>query len=201
MKTIDQLLIDIGEDKHQNLSTTSYQFKKDIWAFFENYSDKICVEFGTHKGQTTRILSFLFKKVYTINNNNNDSAKELNKDRDNIIYINFDLYSNYTLPITDTIDVFLVDAGHEYDHVISDINRIVNMYCSQDCFVVFDDYGADCHLDSVRRAVDEACNLNYITIIKKIGHQIGYNFGNGNKGGPDRILLDSEGVITKINWR
>ena len=48
-KTIDQLLTEISEDKYQNLSTTSYTFKRDMWNFFTDCKDKICVEFGTHK--------------------------------------------------------------------------------------------------------------------------------------------------------
>lgn len=200
MKTIEDLLLEIKEDKRDNLSTTSFQFKTDIWNYFQNFKDKVVVEFGTHKGQTTRILSFLFKTVYTVNNNDNLIAKELNADRSNITYINFDLYSPYQLPITEAVDVFLVDAGHEYNHVISDINRIFDMNCNEDCYIIFDDYGADCHINTVKKAVNDACALNYISVIEKIGHQAGHNFGNGNKGGQDRILLDSEGVITKIKW-
>lgn len=200
MKTIDELLIEIGEDKTQNLSTTSFQFKRDVWDYFQNYQDKIAVEFGTHKGQTTRILSYLFKKVYTVNNNDNILAKEFNKDRDNIIYLNFDLYSNNQLPISDTIDVFLIDAGHDYNHVIYDINRVTSMNCSEECYVIFDDYGANCHINTVKKAVDQAIQMNILSLIKGIGHNKGYNFGNGNKGGEDRILEDYEGLITKINW-
>ena len=65
---IEKLLKQIKEDKVYNMSTTSFKFKRDVWNFFQGFQDKIAVEFGTHKGQTTRILSFLFKKVYTINN-------------------------------------------------------------------------------------------------------------------------------------
>ena len=64
---IDKLLEEIGEDKFQNNTTTSLKFKRDIWDFFQGYQDKIAVELGTHKGQTTKILSYLFKKVYTVN--------------------------------------------------------------------------------------------------------------------------------------
>lgn len=200
MKTIDELLIEIGEDKTQNLSTTSFQFKRDIWEYFQNCQDKIAVEFGTHKGQTTRILSYLFKKVYTVNNNDNETAKELNKDRDNIIYLNFDLYSNNQLPIFDNIDVFLIDAGHEYKHIVYDINRATSMNCNEECYIIFDDYGANCHSKTVKPAVDQALNKQILSLIKGIGHQKGYNFGNGGKGGEDRILEDYEGLITKINW-
>lgn len=200
MKTINDILAEIGEDKTQNLSTTSFQFKKDIWDNFQNCQDKIAVEFGTHKGQTTRVLSYLFKKVYTINNNNNLVAKEFNKDRDNIIYLNFDLYSKNIIPIQDKIDVFLIDAGHEYDNVIADINRATSMNCDEKCYIIFDDYGANCHSKTVKPAVDKALNAGVLSLIKGIGHQKGYNFGNGGKGGEDRILEDYEGLITKINW-
>ncbi len=69
MKLIDQLLEEIQEDKKDNLSTTSFKFKEYLWEFFnkEEFTGKYCCEFGTHKGQTTRILSHLFNEVYTIN--------------------------------------------------------------------------------------------------------------------------------------
>jgi hypothetical protein len=201
-KTIDQLLTEISEDKYQNLSTTSYTFKRDVWNFFTDCKDKICVEFGTHKGQTTRILSFLFKKVYTINNNENESAKRLNSDIDNIVYINFDLYNSRVLPIDETIDVFFVDAGHEYDNVIMDINRIFSMNCADECYIVFDDYGCNVHSDDVKKAVDLAIERDYISIVKRIGHDSGHSFGTGpNNDSVERVLLDSEGLITKINWK
>lgn len=200
MKTIDELLIEIKEDKTDNLSTTSFQFKRDLWDFFADFKDKSIVEFGTHKGQTTRILSHLFKSVYTVNCNDNETAKELNKDRTNINYLNFDLYSNNKLVVEDTISVFLIDAGHSYDQVIADINRVTSMNCANDCYIVFDDYGCNVHRNGVKAAVDRAIDENIVSVIKGIGHTAGYNFGNGGKGGDDRILENFEGLITKINW-
>lgn len=197
MKTIDQLLLEIGEDKHQNLTTTSLKFKRDFWNFFQGFQDKTAIEFGTHKGQTTRIMSFLFNKVHTINNNDNEKSKELNADRSNIVHHNFNLYSADILHVADTINVALIDAGHSYQEVIFDINRVLNMNCSEECYLVFDDYGL---IPDVRKAVDEAINLNYLEVMQEIGHGAGHNFGNGVKGGPDRVLATSEGLITKVNW-
>jgi hypothetical protein len=200
MKTIEELLIEVGEDKHQNLSTTSFKFKTDLWDFFKGFEDKVCVEFGTHKGQTTRILSFLFDKVHTINHNENESAKELNNDRTNIVYHNFDLYSNQLLNIQDEISVFLIDAGHQYDQVISDLNRAVGMNCSSECYIVFDDYGCNVHRENVKRAVDLALSKNHIELVKGIGHGVGHNFGRRRYNEQFRILEDFEGVITKAIW-
>tara|TARA_R110001592_G_scaffold342779_1_gene632814 strand:+ start:69 stop:659 length:591 start_codon:yes stop_codon:yes gene_type:complete len=194
---IDQLLEEIGEDKTQNMTTTSLKFKRDVWEFFQGFEDKTAVEFGTHKGQTTKILSHLFKKVYTVNNQDNAEAKRLNEDIQNIEYIsNFDLYLDNPLPITN-IDVFLIDAGHKYNHVISDINRAVSMECNKECYIIFDDYGLKCHSEHVKRAVDQAINQNILTKVKGIGHSKGYSFKQED---PEYTLEASEGLITKINW-
>tara|TARA_R110002153_G_C13229363_1_gene489634 strand:- start:522 stop:1106 length:585 start_codon:yes stop_codon:yes gene_type:complete len=193
---IDQLLEEIGEDKTQNMTTTSFKFKRDIWEFFQGFEDKIAVEFGTHRGQTTKILSHLFKKVYTVNNQDNVEAKKLNENIQNIEYIsNFDLYSDNPLSITD-IDVFLIDAGHKYFNVIADINRALSMKYNKECYIIFDDYGLKCHSKHVKRAVDQALNQKALTKVKGIGHSKGHSFKQGN---PEYTLEDSEGLITKIN--
>lgn len=200
MKTIQEVLEEIGEDKNQNLSTTSFQFKSDVWEFFQGFEDKTAVEFGTNKGQTARVLSYLFKKVYTVNINDNAEAIQLNSDRDNITFIsNFNLYTPQALPITDKVSLFFVDGGHRYEEIIFDINRITSMNCSEDCYLLFDDYGSTTN-PGIKQAVNQAKDLGVLEVIKFIGRTSGYNFGNAVKGGPDRILADYEGVITKIIW-
>lgn len=198
--TIQQILSDIGEDKNQNLSTTSYKFKQDVWEFFQGFEDRVAVELGTNKGQTTKLLSYLFKKVYTVNINDNRDAMQLNLNIDNIEYINFfDLYSPRILPIHEPVSMFFLDAGHQYNELINDINRVTSMQCDTDCYLLFDDYGSSIN-PGIKQAVDQAVDNNILQIIKFIGHEPGYNFGNAIKGGPDRILAGREGVITKIIW-
>jgi len=198
---IEKLLAEIGEDKVDNICTTSFEYKKDIWDFFQGFSDKVAVEFGTHKGQTTRILSHLFKKVYTINLNDSKTAKKLNKDRTNIEYICMDVYSasKEKLPeiIPETVDMFLIDAGHQYHQVISDITSAFTLNVSPNCYFVFDDYGLEHYSWEVRRAVDEVIQADYLEVVKNIGHKPGFNFG----GYPPRILTKDEGLITKIKNR
>lgn len=196
MKTIEELLVEVGEDKHQNLTTTSFKFKTELWEYFQGYQDKVAVEFGTHKGQTTRIMSYLFNTVHTVNNNENEKSKDLNQDRDNIHHYNFNLYSEEELPITDMITVALVDAGHAYSDVIKDVNRLKRMNTAEECYVVFDDYGA---LEQVRRAVNDLTKDGIISPVEFIGHESGHNFGNAVKGGADRILQAPEGVIAILN--
>lgn len=200
MLKIEDILNEISEDKHQNLSTTSFKFKTDVWEFFQGFNNKIAVEFGTNKGQTTRLLSYLFKHVYTVNVNDNAEAIKLNKDINNITYIsNFDLYKNNNLSITDTVTLFFLDAGHKFEELIYDINRVTSMNCDKDCYILFDDFGSSTNT-GIKQAVDTAVNSKVLEIIKFIGHDKGHNFGNAIKGGPDRILIGPEGVITKIIW-
>lgn len=194
-KTIQQLLAEVKEDKKDNLATTSFRFKEDLWDFFQGSGDKVAVEFGTHKGQTTRILSHLCRKVYTVNMNGNEEAKRLNADRDNIVYIDyFDLYSTKMLPITEKVDIVLIDAGHSYGQVIDDINRAITLPLSSEVFIVFDDYGLEKFEREVKKAVDQAVDAGLLQIVKFIGHEPGHSFG----GTPPRILKYPEGVITKV---
>lgn len=198
METIDQLLLEVKEDKCDNLTTTSFKFKRDVYEYFSDtkYRDKTCIEFGTHKGQTTRILSELFSKVITINVSEESllAARELNKDKSNIIYIPFDLYTEpLEKQLTDeVISVALIDAGHLYDNVVSDVTRLINLNVSTDCEVIFDDYGL---IPDVHRAINDLAFSEYLEITKNIGHEKNYNFG----GTPNRILnYGSEGIICKL---
>ena len=124
------------------------------------------------------------------------AAKQLNNDRDNIEYIDLDLYQypHHQIKTTDAVSVFLVDAGHTYDNVIDDVNRIFDMNCENDCYIIFDDYGMNRWQNDVRRAIDQAIDSETLEIIQEIGYPTGHDFGQ------NRILLGPEGLITKIKW-
>jgi len=191
--TIEFIIESIGEDKHTNSTTTSNKFKTDIWDFFQGFKDKICIEFGTHKGQTTKVLSYLFKMVFTVNKDEQsfNNAKMMNVGLDNITYVPFDLYSNRSLVLKD-ISVALIDAGHKYDQVVSDINRCLNIKYDGDFYIVFDDYGMNIHEDHVKRAVDEFIDIKKIEVVKKIGCEPGHVFEE------NKVLNDYEGLICKV---
>ncbi len=130
-------------DKRQDKNTTSLKFKKDLISYLgDNYKDKICLEIGTSKGYSTRILSHLFKKVITCENNidNINFAKDINKDRDNIEFLNKDVY-NTSWDFED-IDVVFIDCNHEISYVLSDISNAINV-CknNEDSLVIGDEYG------------------------------------------------------------
>lgn len=194
-KTIDELLSEVKEDKQQNLSTTSFKFKRDLWDFFQGFNDKNCVEFGTHKGQTTRIIAHLFHEIYTFNLPNHFyEAKHLNSDLDNIQYIGLDLYQSdiETTCKHKPISVFFIDAVHTFDAVMSDVTRALNFDLAEgDVYFVFDDVGL---IPDVRFAVLQLISIKKLEYITGIGHEKGHNFG----ATPPRILQDSEGFICKL---
>lgn len=200
LKTIEELLEECGEDKFQNLSTTSFKFKTDLWNFFINLPDSQkmnCVEFGTHKGQTTRILSHLFNLVYSINLPNHfDQAERLNSDRQNIKFIGMNLYEQ---PIDENFkhescNVFFIDAVHEFDAIMSDFNRSLNFDHDENfpVYFIFDDYGQDNR--QVWQVVNQLIRVGRLEKIAYFGHEPNHNFG----GYPARILKDHEGIICKL---
>jgi hypothetical protein len=137
-------------------------------------------------------MSYLFEKVYTVNlPNHMDSAKEFNKDRTNIEFVEFDLYSNAELKIPGPIDVFFVDANHEYEYVMRDVERIQRMNHSESTYIIFDDYGGQI---GVNIAVHDLVENEELQIVKYIGYPAPHSFG----GTPERILKDWEGVICKL---
>ncbi len=200
LKTIEEILEETKEDKFQNLSTTSFKFKTDLWNFFSEIPESRlmkCVEFGTHKGQTTRVLSFLFNYVYTINLPKHFTEAEiLNKDRDNIRFCGFDLYSE---PIDELFDhqasnVFFIDAGHDFDQVMSDFSRSLEFKYNEEFprWFIFDDYGLQSR--TVYQAVNQLIRIGRLEKIRYIGHPPRHSFG----GHPERVLADFEGIICKL---
>jgi AraC-like DNA-binding protein len=185
MAIIDELLLTIP-DKFQHKATTSHRFKRDVFEFFDKpeFKDKICVEWGSNLGYTTRVLSYLFKEVTGFNKERAVEASELNKDRQNVRYYTQDIY-NTELPI-DTGDVFLVDADHSYDAVINDTLRSLNFNSAGKKYFIYDDYGA---LSDVKDAVDALILSDKIEIIKKIGYATDEVFTHK--------LRDYEGLICK----
>ena len=180
-------------DKRQDKNTTSLKFKKDLIEFFgEDYKDKICLEIGTSKGYSTRLLSFLFKKVITceINPDLITFAKNINKDRENIEFLQKDVYG--TRWDFEDIDVVFIDCDHEINAVLRDIQNAISL-CkpSQELLIVFDDYGLDNPWEGVKDAISRYDDNPHFKIIKEIGEP------KGSDCNPRANLLEVEGVICR----
>ena len=159
----------------------------------DDYGDKVCLEIGTSKGYSTRILSYLFKKVITCENNidNINFAKDINKDRDNIEFLNKDVY-NTSWDFED-IDVVFIDCNHEINYVLSDIKKAIGLCKKEgDILLIFDDYGLDNPWEGVKEAIATYDDDDRFEIVREIGEP------KGSDCNPRALLKDVEGIICKF---
>jgi SAM-dependent methyltransferase len=176
-------------DKRQDKNTTSLKFKQDVIDFFQPLKLKTCLEIGTNKGWTTRILSELFEHVMTIENSklNLDEAIQNNSDKNNIEYLLGDAY-NSDWDIETNVDVTMIDCIHDYSYVKQDIKNSLSHGVK---YIIFDDYGLPEDKPCVKAAVDEFIQNNTVEVT-----YIGEPAGSEPRVG--RTLIDWEGVIIKL---
>ena len=184
-------------DKPDFHGTTTHKFKKDIWNYFnkEIFNKLTFVEFGTSRGYTSLIMSYLFKKVHTINIQDSVDAKAMSTGIDNINYHIFDLY-NFSPNNWSNIgsgDVFMIDAVHTYDAVMIDVNNALSLLDTklEKKVFIFDDYGA---YPEVKKAIDELISSKTLEVVMTIGEEQGYSYGERTHD-TDRTLKSYEGLI------
>jgi predicted O-methyltransferase YrrM len=179
-------------DKRQNKGTTSLVFKKDLWNFLSKHKFSVALEIGTHKGYTTRIISQFVDKIYTIDHNieNIDFAKKHNKKySNNITYIHGDAYSGYLRNLKiDKIDLCFIDAVHDREHVMYDIET-ATQHSSSGLTIVFDDYG---QFPEVKQSIDDLIEQGAMDTVQKIGETTGQSPRIG------KTLKDYEGIICRL---
>ena len=179
-------------DKRQDSNTTSLTFKRDLWDFLSKNKFSIALEIGTSLGFTTRIISQFVDKIYTVDNNihNIAFAKDNNKKYcDNISYIHGDAYNGQIRDIyIDEIDLCFIDAVHDREHVMYDIETAIRKSSSR-LTIIFDDYGL---VPEVKKTIDDLIKQRIINFAQKIGETKGQSPRVG------KILQDYEGVICTV---
>lgn len=177
-------------DKTEYKDTTSLKFKQDVVEFFKDKNLNTCLEIGTNHGWTTKILSSIFKEVYTVDHSidNTTKAKNNNTGSDNITFITADAYNSATYSGMPKMDVVFIDCVHTYEGVIKDINTALSLIDEdKGMYFIFDDYG---HPQStgVKQAILKAISEG-LKVETYIGHESGYSYN------PTSVLIDNEGVI------
>ena len=182
----------LDEVQHKDVAkyTTSKILKKDVLEYFgDSFKDKNLLELGCCQGDTTRVYSYLFDKVYAVerDDDNLEKAKVKCIARSNVEFLKRDVYvDDFNYPM---VDVVVIDAGHTYNHVKSDITRVVSYYNKP--IIIIDDYG---QVDGeIKRAVNESIEELNLKVEKYIGEKKGFVTANG------KVFVDREGVILSVN--
>ena len=189
------ILKNLPEKNMYNKDTTSLKWKEDLIDFFQDKKLKSCLEIGTCKGITTKVLSYLFDEVYTIENNPSrlNEAKHFCQERTNIKYILGDVYSDKTyINFPQSFDAVMIDCMHLYSYVIADINRALSFFNEEKgLYLIFDDYG---HPQStgVKTAVDESIQEG-LNVETHIGQHPGFTVNRID--GSSFSILHREGII------
>jgi len=191
---LTEILKNTPEKDGANKDTTSLKWKKDFLEFFINKNLDKCLEIGTCKGKTTKILSKIFNEVWSIEFNLKriNQAKEFCKEETNIKFIHGDVYNNTTYNnFPSSFDIAIIDCVHEYNNVMFDINRALSFFNGEKIYLVFDDYGHPTH-PGVKRAIDDSIKQG-LKLEKYIGEEPGFTVNRTNN--TFFTLTSKEGVI------
>ena len=168
--------------------TKSRKFKEDVLRIFRDRKMDNCIEIGSCRGDTTRVLSECFKKVYSFEQSSDNITyiKERCSDVDNVEISQADVYdSNFVIP---DVSVAFIDAGHSTELVKKDISRFLNK--NPNMVLVFDDYGQKD--ESIKKAILETG----VKISRHIGEYNGFKFNRIN--GEEVTMIGREGVICNL---
>lgn len=191
---LTEILKNTPEKDGANKDTTSLKWKKDLINFFKDKELNQCLEIGTCRGITTKILSKLFKEVWSIEFNINrlNSAKSLCENESNVNFIHGDAYQDITYKgFPSKFDIAVIDCVHEYNNVMFDINRALSFFNGNKIYLVFDDYGHPTH-PGVKSAIDDSIKQG-LKLETYIGEDPGFTVNRTNN--TSFTLTSKEGVI------
>jgi len=183
-----ELLLNSVNHKDTFKNATSRKFKQDLLEFFseDKYKNMTMVEFGACHGDTTKVFSKLFKKVYAYDWSE-ENVERINikcKGCDNVETKVMDVVKDeWKLP---QAQIVFVDASHDYPQVAIDIQKTLDYFDNP--IIIMDDYGNP-NNRNIRVSIDEKIKEGQIKIRKFIGEDKGFK----TKAGWE--MIDKEGVI------
>ena len=168
-----------AKDKRESYATTTLKFKSDLIDFFEDKDLNTIAEVSGWGGHTTRVLSYLFKKVLYIEHPNNFDTRILGKhegspythlkDRKNVEFIPLDVYNTeWNFP---TLDALFIDCVHRHNNCTSDISNGLK-YVKKGGYFIFDDYSFPEDNFGVRRAIHEYITNSKLEFVCYLGEEM-----------------------------
>ena len=126
----NELILNIVNHKDTFKNATSRKFKLDLFDFFKDkkYKKMKVLELGACHGDTTRIFSEIFDKVYAVDRSDDnvklikDKCKDVNNVKASIMDVTNDTWN---FP---QVDVVFVDASHDYPQVAIDIQKTIDYF-------------------------------------------------------------------------
>jgi len=193
-------------DKKDYPNTTSLKFKKDLYNYFfdSKFRDVKALEIGSHRGHTTKVMSYLFKEVITMNiNPKGDDWIPMGNE--NIKYIVNDAYNGlpwHTSVSNDVLDdyfydieVIYVDALRGYENVKMDLAHALQLQPrNKKRYIIIEDYG-NVKFDGVKHAVDEVCWWGHMEIVKGIGYPAGTEHGTMKYNDWEAVICQTKNEI------
>ena len=184
----NELILNIVNHKDTFKNATSRKFKLDLFDFFKDkkYKKMKVLELGACHGDTTRIFSEIFDKVYAVDRSDDnvklikDKCKDVNNVKASIMDVTNDTWN---FP---QVDVVFVDASHDYPQVAIDIQKCIDYFDKP--IIILDDYGNP-NNRNIRNSIDDKIRESKIKVHRKIGEDVGFLTKSGWK------MVDREGVI------
>ena len=187
----NELILNSINHKDTFKNATSRKFKSDLFEFFkdEKYKKMKVLELGACHGDTTRVFSEIFEKVYAVDRSEDNVKliKEKCKDVDNVESSVMNVTNDvWKFP---QVDVVFIDASHDYPQVAIDIQKSIDYFDNP--IIILDDYGNP-NNRNIRNSIDLKINEGKIKIDTFIGEGAGFKTKSGWE------MIDREGVVCNL---
>ena len=184
----NELILNNVNHKDTFKNATSREFKSDLFDFFKDdkYKKMKVLELGACHGDTTRIFSEIFEKVYAVDRSEDNVGliKQKCKDVSNVEVSVMDVTNDEWNFLQ--VDVVFIDASHDYPQVAIDIQKSIDYFNNP--IIILDDYGNP-NNKNIRNSIDLKVSENKIKVDTLIGEGVGYKTKSGWE------MVDREGVI------
>ena len=187
-------------DKSEMFVTTSRLYKRHLAKYFCRMSEGMtALELGIYHGHTTAVLAAIFKKVISVDIQQEylEIASNHVAGHSNVVFLSMNLMvDDWNIFAANPVNVVVIDANHDYEFVRADAENALRLLPKLQ-FLVFDDYFEE----AVERAVTELENKGLLMECQGIGKGFDGSPWQVQDGDPDtgetfyRTSRQSEGRI------